>query len=403
MTRRTLGFAALLAWSAAVAGACSQTPEPAEEADPNSLAGSTSGAAGHGADGGGGSQAVTRVHRGRRGLGCSVKNDCADGLSCIQGVCQPSSFDIEPTGKECVQIDCQTGADCCAGLQLEIPEQCRARASTCLEQLPGCVRKECSRSAECAGGGVCVGQCAVSSGECRGNVDCLANKCLNGRCSLNFTACQSDAECAANTCAGGSCACENPSYSPEHPICTDPACDGLCLWSCEESRCVIPTDCGTSDDCFGSKPHCVEGACVECSSSMDCSFGKLCLEGSCETACLNDAQCGLFEACQSGECIYVGCRSDRECALVPDVRSLGLAAGVDSRLLRCHTDQGVGRCVIPCQTDSQCGPTEVCSGGLCQYIGCEVTEECATILGVHEQGTSDERPWIPSVECRATE
>jgi hypothetical protein len=97
----------------------------------------------------------------------------------------------------------------------------------------------------------------------------------------------------------------------------------------------------------------------------------------------------------------VGCRSDRECTLIPDVRSLGLAPGVDPRLLRCHTEDGVGRCVIPCQTDSQCATVEVCSGRLCQYIGCDTNEECATILGVHEQGASEERPWIASVECRA--
>ena len=401
MTARAAAFAVALGLS--VIAACSPSPAPPSDPDvtPSPSAGGSSGQAGAGGSADAGSASITRIHRGRRGLGCSVKNDCVAGLSCIQGVCQPSSFGISPTGKECVQIDCRVPADCCAGRTTEVPEACRGRATTCLPQLPGCVPKECSRTAECAGGGVCVGRCAVSSGECRGNVDCLANKCLEGRCSLNFTACQSDAECAPNTCAGGSCACDNPSYLPEHPVCKDPACEGLCLWTCEDSRCVLPSDCTTSDDCVGAAPHCVEGACVECTVGTDCSFGKICLDGRCETACREDAQCGLFEACQGGECIYVGCRSDRECALVPDVRSLGLQPGVDSRLLRCHTEQGAGRCLIPCQTDSQCGPTEVCSGGRCQYIGCETNDECVTILSVHEQGTSDERPWVPAVECRA--
>jgi hypothetical protein len=123
--------------------------------------------------------------------------------------------------------------------------------------------------------------------------------------------------------------------------------------------------------------------------------------GSCETPCQNDGQCGLFEACQAGECIYVGCRADRECSLIPDARLVPLPVAVDPRLLRCHTENGVGRCLIPCQTDSQCGLTEVCSGGLCKYIGCETTEECPAILGVHEQVTSGDHPWVASVECRA--
>jgi hypothetical protein len=340
------------------------------------------------------------VLRGRRGIGCTVKNDCAAGLSCIQGVCQPSSFGLTPTGKECVQIDCSATADCCGSLPAEIPPKCKARAATCSQLLPGCVQRACARASDCTGGGACTGKCAVTRGECRGNVDCLANKCLDGRCSLNFTACASDAECAANTCSGGTCACDNPNYSPLSPVCTDHDCDGLCLWACEKSRCVIPTTCGVDAECFGARPLCVAGQCVECTVGTDCSFDKICVDGTCQTPCASDAQCGLFEACQAGECVYVGCRSQRDCTLVPDVRSIGLLPGVDPRLLRCHTENGVGRCLIPCQTDSQCGPTEVCSGGLCKYIGCDSSEECATILGIHQQVSQTAQPWVSEVECR---
>lgn len=389
----------LLSWAAVAYGACSPSPEPAP--NPVSTAGSQGVGGMQASAGASGTPAVAKLRRGRLGIGCSVKNDCGAGLSCIHGVCQPASFGLAPSGKECVQIDCTSTADCCGDLPSEMPEKCRGRASTCLERLPGCIEKECARSADCAGGGSCVGSCAVSSGECRGNVDCLANKCTEGRCSLDFTPCGSDAECAANTCTGGSCACENPDFVPDHPVCLDEECAQFCLWTCEESRCVIPSTCSTSDDCFGSRPTCIEGACVECAESADCSLGKICVAGSCETKCQNDGQCGLFEACQVGECIYVGCRTHRECTLIPDVRSVALPVGVDPRLLRCHTENRVGRCLIPCQTDSQCEQTEVCSGGLCKYIGCETTEECPAILGVHEQVTTDDHPWVASVECRA--
>jgi hypothetical protein len=339
----------------------------------------------------------------QRGLGCTVKNDCARGFSCIRGVCQPASFGLLPTAKECVQSDCAVPADCCRGLISDSPVKCRSRGALCLEQLPGCEKKACSRSSDCAGGGACTGQCSVSSGECSGNVDCLANKCVGGTCSLNFTACGSDAECAANNCVGGTCACENPSYTPGHAACTDPDCDDACLWTCEDSRCVLPSDCATSDDCYGSRPLCVAGACRECESSRDCSFDKICVEGSCETPCRDDAHCALFEACQAGECIYVGCRSDRECSLLDDPSAAGIDAGGDPRLLRCHTERGVGRCLIPCQTDSQCATTEVCSGGLCQYIGCAESSECKTIVGLHHQLAADDQPWLTSVECRSVD
>ena len=399
--------ALLLLGATSVVSSCSPAPKH-REPEPVASAGSSGQApsGGEGAEGGGSGVPTpplktSLVRRSGRGAGCSVKNDCAAGLSCIRGVCEPTSFGLSPSAKECVQIDCTANADCCGKLPAEIPSKCHGRAALCLAKLPGCLTESCSRSRDCAGGGVCTGRCAVSSGECSGNVDCLANKCLSGSCSLNFTACGSDADCAANVCTGGSCDCDNPSYEPQNPLCVDPDCDGLCLWACESSRCVIPTDCQDDNDCFGGKPMCVKGTCVECADSADCSFDKACRAGSCETPCQSDANCPLFEACQAGECIHVGCRSDRECTLLPDVNALDLPSGFDPRLLRCHTENGIGRCLIPCQTDAQCAVTETCSGGLCKYIGCETDSECKTIIGLHDQVSSDQQPWIPSVECRA--
>src|SRR5690606_23444710 len=124
-----------------------------------------------------------------------------------------------------------------------------------------------------------------------------------------------------------------------------------------------------------STPLCDDGTCVECRGAADCSFDRVCMSGRCETPCKSDANCGTFEACQAGECLYVGCRSDRECHLLPSVEVAGLPAGTDPRLLRCHTEAGIGRCIVPCQTDAQCPPTEVCAGGVCEYIGCEFDSE----------------------------
>ncbi|HVJ22112.1 MAG TPA: hypothetical protein VM686_42190 [Polyangiaceae bacterium] len=403
---RFIGAAAVFALAVCALGSIASC-EPAEDppsaapAAPASDGGSPSiPDAGPGGAGGDSGSPPTTSNRSRRGTACSVKNDCPAEFSCIRGLCQPTSFELEPSTKECFQIDCVETADCCGELSSEIPDKCRSRAAQCSAVLPGCVPGECKRSSDCGGGGVCTGHCVVSAGECASNLDCLANKCIEGKCSIDFTPCEADIECTANTCIDGSCSCDNPSFDPAAAVCNDEECDGLCQWTCEESRCVLPKDCQTRDDCFGSTPLCVDGTCVECTTSIDCSFDKICLEGKCETQCESDLQCALFEACQAGECIYVGCRSDRECQLIPEVQALGLSANLDTRLLRCHTEDGVGRCLIPCQTDAQCPPTEVCSHGLCEYIGCETSAECKTIVGLHDQVASDEQPWIPKVECR---
>lgn len=336
------------------------------------------------------------------GAGCSVKSDCHGELSCIRGQCQPAKFEIEPTGKECYVTDCSSDDDCCGGLATEFPDKCRKRAAKCLEMLPGCGEGECSRSSDCAGGGSCFGSCSVTNGQCGGNADCLDNLCVDGTCILDFAPCGSGTQCDANVCVGGTCDCSNPSYEPADPVCTDEECQNLCHYVCEGDRCVLPSDCETAEECFGSAPLCEDEKCVECVSGVDCSFDQVCILGRCETPCEDDGSCAVFEACQAGECIYVGCRSDRECTLLPSVELAGLPPATDPRLLRCNTEDGVGRCIVPCQTDAQCPYTEVCVGGVCEYIGCEFDTECKTILGLHDQQASEETPWISTVECRTS-
>lgn len=398
-----VGFALAAAFALASCSTSDERPSPPLEPGSDSSIGGEGGVFDEepsSAQGGRG-EPTRANNRSLRGTACEVKNDCGPGFSCVRGLCQPLSFDIAPTGKECFQIDCTKTQDCCGKLESQVPAKCRSRAAKCLSVLPGCSTKACTRSSDCGGGGVCNGTCSVSGGRCTSNVDCLTNRCIDGNCSLNFTTCTSDAECAINSCIGGTCDCSNPTFDRADPVCSDPDCEDLCLWVCEDSRCVLPTSCRSNDDCFGATPLCVDGTCAECADALDCSFDKVCREGRCETPCQSDFHCGLFEACHAGECLYVGCRSDRECSLIPSLESIGFSPGIDRRLLRCNTnEEGIGECLIPCQTDAQCPPTEVCSGGRCQYIGCESDAECKTILKVHNQFASSERPWVSRVECR---
>ncbi|HEY3252398.1 MAG TPA: hypothetical protein VGJ91_00565, partial [Polyangiaceae bacterium] len=140
------------------------------------------------------------------------------------------------------------------------------------------------------------------------------------------------------------------------------------------------------------------GVCGECRSSADCKNAE-CIDGHCGPACKVDTQCALFEACQAGECVYVGCRSDRECVL--QARSSTATLPQDPRLAKCNIEGSTGTCVFPCEIDAQCASTEVCLAGVCKYIGCETDSECTTIAGLHDlPAPTPDRPWVTTATCR---
>jgi hypothetical protein len=183
---------------------------------------------------------------------------------------------------------------------------------------------------------------------------------------------------------------------PTAAICSDPQCEGICGYTCLEERCVVDARCASDVQCGATTPYCSEGACVECLSSDDCEMEE-CVDGHCGPQCETDTQCKLFEACQAGECVYVGCRTDRECVL----KAGAAPPGQDPRLARCQIEEGHGTCVFPCEIDAQCAPSEVCLEGMCEYIGCETDTECKTIAGLHDQPQpTPERPWVTNVQCR---
>lgn len=124
------------------------------------------------------------------------------------------------------------------------------------------------------------------------------------------------------------------------------------------------------------------------------------MAGHCGPACKADTQCALFEACQAGECVFVGCRSDRECVL--QARAANAAPTQDPRLAKCNIENNLGTCVFPCEIDAQCASTEVCLSGVCTYIGCETNSECTTIAGLHNlPAPTPDRPWTTTAVCEA--
>lgn len=354
------------------------------------------------------------VRKGERGSSCNSSNDCEPELSCIAthdcptGVacsnksCQPSNFNLTGTGKSCHVRDCSTKADCCGDKPLVTPAKCANRQSICNQPtLAGCTATNCTSSATC-GKGKCEGKCYLDNVTCLTTANCAANTCdtaLNpDTCTVSKYDC-SLSTCTVNTCSTPYCNCKNPEYLPTDPICTDPDCDGICAFTCTDDRCVADTGCTADSQCAVSKPFCTMGVCGECRTKDDCK-DEDCIDGHCGPACTSDTQCGLFEACQTGKCVYVGCRSDRECVL--KASSANSAQGQDPRLSKCSVEGNLGTCVFPCEIDAQCAATEVCFEGVCKYIGCERDSECATIAGLHNlPAPTPDRPWITSAICVA--
>jgi hypothetical protein len=351
------------------------------------------------------------VRKGERGSSCSSNNDCADDLSCIvthdcpAGVncanksCQPSNFGLMGTGKRCYVHECATKKDCCGKLPQTRPAKCDDKTNICATPyLTGCTTRACTASQDCGAGTCPAGICSIGATSCTSPTDCAANTCdpNTKKCTLTQTDCTTLA-CTTNYCSTRYCNCQNPDYQPANPICTDPDCDNICGFTCQDERCVVDKHCESDKECAAVTPYCAEGACVECRTKDDCK-NEECVDGHCGPECESDTQCKLFESCQKNHCVFVGCRTDRECVL----QAGSSGSTQDPRLAKCQIKDDVGTCVFPCEIDAQCASTEICLDGICSYLGCETDSECKTIAGLQNlPPPTPERPWVTTVECRA--
>jgi len=325
--------------------------------------------------------------KGQRGESCQARNDCQDGLACIAGTCSRNDFEVSVSPKHCDQIDCQIDEDCCGGKPLEAPAKCNNRELICtVPTLPNCTQSTCTSNDTC-GDGVCgAGVCSSSVGQCMSNADC-ADECVSGVCTLSLTSCTASTDCFYNgqTCTGRVCDCTNPLYDPFDPVCTDPDCVDVCTLRCREERCVNDNSCEDDVECipFGLT-YCEGGLCVECLEDEDCNeeLGETCVDNQCETPCLQNEECPLFQQCIDGDCVETGCSSDRECVLAAN---LGNVSSEDARLSKClpsELNPDIFTCKIPCENDGSCSEFQVCDAGYCRFIGCETDEECRGYLGL---------------------
>ena len=368
-------------------------------------------------------QLVQPETRGARGERCQARNDCEAGLACLGGVCAKNDFGLTVVPKQCDRVECQADADCCGDKPQTAPAKCAARAATCdTPTIPGCVRTTCTSNATCMGGTCATGTCSVVGGTCATDAACK-DTCspVTQTCTKSLGTCALDSDClyyqynATNICQNRQCNCQNPEYNPIDPICIDADCKDVCLLRCQSELCVKDTSCKVNADCtpYGLQ-FCDTGHCVECSKDVDCDATQheTCEKGQCKKPCTKNEECPIFDECQAGDCVYVGCKSDRECILAasgastanPGLGGVVVNSSEDARLLKClpsEADATISTCKVPCENDGSCGSEfEVCDKGYCKFIGCENDEECRSYLGIQNQVTTDAKPFVPTAVCR---
>lgn len=222
-----------------------------------------------------------------------------------------------------------------------------------------------------------VGESCQARSDCAEGLACMREVCVMTATELSVTgkscdaiACATDAECCAGFVPDSSCdvydaACQ---ANPNDCLAFQTLC--VCNEQCQGERCVdTGPQCLADADCPSLLfPYCVTEQCVECRDQTDCASTDRCIEGMCQPPCQTDDECALLHACEAGDCVYVGCSSDRECVfLLGDTRAV--------------CDEMAG-CSIACEVDADCDfqRFEICSNARCTFVGCESDAECRAYL-----------------------
>jgi hypothetical protein len=155
------------------------------------------------------------------------------------------------------------------------------------------------------------------------------------------------------------------------------------------------------------------GADYECSETVACSLGSVCVDGSCvEQSCATSDQCGIEEYCDgSGSCV-TGCQEDTDCMYGDycDVENAECrSAECSDARLDCAFNEfcniGTGECYDAggyychdCDVDEDCGGNgNLClNGGYCG-VTCTTDSDCPT--GYDCAGVSDISGNIIAYQC----
>jgi hypothetical protein len=202
--------------------------------------------------------------------------------------------------------------------------------------------------------------CNLEDDDCDGTLD-EGTRGACGFCEDTFETCDgTDDDCDGqvdegdlcgldHTCRFGRCARACPPRCPEHTVCSEGHCIGLCDrvecpggQACDPARGVCTPAAAPQDvPCADCGEHaCRGGECVGSCAEISCLFDEICIDGVCVDARCNGALCAPDEACFNGICTHDPC--------------IGQACGAGEVCLndRCMPD--------PCAT-THCPPTQRCA------------------------------------------
>lgn len=237
-----------------------------------------------------------------------------------------------------------------------------------------------------------IGQSCFSTNDCGGNLVCLFDTCQYENLPLDPSAnvcleCSTDADCTdegPQICDDGVCRLDCATDQD----CQDfaefgNACEsssGNCFfYNCNEDP-QFPQPCPFDSVCdLSVGDDDALGVCFPCLADEDCAEDEVCSDRLCEPTCSSDQDCpGLF-ACNTSTqlCEFVGCSTDRECAISSN--------SYEDQLLVCNEETNL--CEYPCERDSDClyflGGAAYCLDGACTDLGCTTDDECRILTGAN--------------------
>jgi hypothetical protein len=220
---------------------------------------------------------------------------------------------------------------------------------------------------------------------------CVGDTCREQTLSLAATTkecvrveCASRDDCCASFTPNENCDTYRENCETDPIFCNTYVNLCECNLDCVDELCMASSPgCSVSAECTSQQtPFCVDGACRQCEGDANCpGEGSQCVSGVCMSPCVIDENCPALHACEDGECVEVGCRSDRECVFLQR-----------DAMAVCRD----GECYVPCETDTNCAggrfmmdsdpaqSFQICEDGRCRFVGCESDAECRAYLGLNE-------------------
>lgn len=230
----------------------------------------------------------------------------------------------------------------------------------------------CQYANDCATGLSCLPRPNAAGGVCvtgEFNVQKTAKECALIQCDAPADCCPPQ----PSNCAQLDAQCKAGGTSAEY-YCDQYTAQCVCdvkSYTCEAGACRYERSCTMNSQCTSGL--CSGGRCAECTDNSDCYGGANCVDNQCVNACSLDSDCPSFHRCDGGTCVPGTCATDRECV-----------AATGNVEATCNAEEG--RCVVPCQTDLECGSSQdykfySCIQNECVYTGCESDKECQFYFG----------------------